>query len=636
MQDRKMRNQKSGSQGIPLAIHACCGPCSLEPIRLLQEEGFEPTIFWSNPNIQPQAEYDRRLATLLQWAHDNNINVVDCDNESHEYVQYTADRADGDLASSNKNEASDKGRDDPSSAHQQQLRDTWEEYVAPKARAALLKTDKQLRETRCRACYTLRLEQTAQEAVKRGFKYFSTTLAVSPYQHFEVCGEELKKCAKKHGMQVVWRDFREHYPEATRRSRELGMYRQKYCGCRFSASEAALERRARKKQLIMKTDDFDYNLPEKNIAQFPVEPRDACRLMVLQKSDGSIQHKRFRDIIDFLEPGDLLVANKTRVLPARLIGKKPTGALSEILLLNRREDLDAKGFIWEALVNPGRRLKKGACIEFFEGGAHASSTNQKGPILSATVLDFIPHNKGARLIRFEIPQNHQERFPSLDDAIHAVGAVPLPPYIPDYKGDPKLYQTVYAMEEEHSAAAPTAGLHFTPELLDTLKKKGINIVFVELEVGVDTFRLVEEDDPTKHHMHTERYHVGADVVEAVEKAKQEGHRVVAVGTTSVRSLESAWDEKKQKLIPKENATTNLFLLPGSTFHVVDALITNFHVPRSTLMMLVSAFAGREHIMHAYEEAIKEGYRLLSFGDAMLIIEQNIDKGIGYETEQKTT
>lgn len=359
----------------------------------------------------------------------------------------------------------------------------------------------------------------------------------------------------------------------------------------------------------MKTEDFNYDLPPERIAQEPATPRDACRLMVLHKDTGKTEHRVFRDIVDYIEPGDLLVANKTRVLPARLRGTKPTGAQAEVLLLSRREDLDAEGAVWEALVHPGRRLKTGATIEFYVNNDLA---------LIATIEGFLDNSKGARLVRFSIPQDKKENYPTLNDAIHAIGAVPLPPYIPNYTGDTSLYQTVYAMNDEHSAAAPTAGLHFTPELLAKIEAKGARVVFVELEVGIDTFRIVEEDDPTEHTMHTERYHVPQEVVDAVAQTKAAGKRVIAVGTTSVRSLESAWDEGRGELAEKENATTNLFLLPGSPFHVVDAMITNFHVPRSTLMMLVSAFAGQANIMNAYKEAIAKEYRMLSFGDAMFI------------------
>lgn len=362
----------------------------------------------------------------------------------------------------------------------------------------------------------------------------------------------------------------------------------------------------------MRTDDFDYDLPDELIAQHPAEPRDSCRLLVLHREDGSLEHHTFSEVGEYLEPGDLLVANRTRVLPARLVGRKPTGAVCETLLLRRREDLDTMGGVWECLVHPGKRLRQGALIEYRAGGLHAPES--ASIVLTGEVVDFVEGSRGGRLVRFAAQGGR-----TLDEAIHAVGNVPLPPYITGYEGDPEKYQTVYAMREEHSAAAPTAGLHFTPELLERLRAQGVRWAEVELEVGIDTFRLVEEDDPTQHVIHTERYHVGQDVVDAVERAHAEGHRVVAVGTTSVRSLESAWDSEAGRMVARENATTNLFLMPGSEFHVVDAMITNFHVPRSTLMMLVSAFATREQIMAAYGEAIAQRYRMLSFGDAMLIL-----------------
>ena len=364
--------------------------------------------------------------------------------------------------------------------------------------------------------------------------------------------------------------------------------------------------------MAMRTDDFDYELPEERIAQAPAEPRDSCRLLVLHRRNGSLEHRRFTDIVEYLDPGDLLVANRTRVLPARLVGRKPTGGVAETLLLRRREDLDALGGVWECLVHPGKRLRQGAIVEYRAGGLLAPATAPV--ILVAEVLDFVEGSRGGRLVRFVA-----EGGRTLDQAIHEVGNVPLPPYITEYEGDPEKYQTVYAMEEEHSAAAPTAGLHFTPQLIERLRERGVRWAEVELEVGIDTFRLVEEDNPADHVMHTERYHVGQEVVDAVRATKDAGRRVVAVGTTSVRSLESAWDEERGSLVAKENATTNLFLMPGSRFNVVDAMITNFHVPRSTLMMLVSAFATREQIMSAYQEAIARQYRMLSFGDAMLIV-----------------
>lgn len=386
----------------------------------------------------------------------------------------------------------------------------------------------------------------------------------------------------------------------------------------------------------MRTDDFDYPLPDELIAQAPAEPRDSCRLLVLDRESGSVAHRHFHDILEYLDPGDLLVANRTRVMPARLMGhKEGTGGVAETLLLKRREDVDALGHVWECLVKPGKRLKQGARIEYRAGGALAPQTAPV--VLRAEVVDYLDDNRGGRLVRFEPVQGL-----TLDDAIHKAGNVPLPPYITQYKGDPEKYQTVYAMSEEHSAAAPTAGLHFTPELIRRAKDAGVGWQTVELEVGIDTFRLVEEDDPTKHVMHTERYHVPQEVVDAVHATKAAGHRVIAVGTTSVRSLESAYDPEapvheppmvarrfedrpdsavvtgRGDLVARRDAKTSLFLMPGSTYHVVDALITNFHVPRSTLMMLVSAFATREQIMAAYQEAIDQRYRFLSFGDAMLI------------------
>ncbi|MGO5211769.1 tRNA preQ1(34) S-adenosylmethionine ribosyltransferase-isomerase QueA [Parafannyhessea umbonata] len=387
----------------------------------------------------------------------------------------------------------------------------------------------------------------------------------------------------------------------------------------------------------MRTDDFDYDLPEELIAQEPAEPRDSCRLLVLHRDDGSVEHRHFYDIVDYLEPGDLVVANKTRVMPARLMGhKRGTGGVSETLLLKRREDLDVMGHVWECLVKPGKRLKQGAVIEYREGGIHAPMSWPV--VLTGEVVDYVDESRGGRLVRFEPAEGL-----TLDEAIHKAGHVPLPPYITQYDGDPEKYQTVYAMHEEHSAAAPTAGLHFTPELIRRIEGMGVQWKTVELEVGIDTFRLVEEDDPTKHVMHTERYHVSQDVVDAVHATKAAGHRVVAIGTTSVRSLESAFDAEapaweppcvarrfedapdsaktlgRGDIVERRDATTNLYLMPGSTYHVVDAMVTNFHVPRSTLMMLVSAFATREQIMAAYQAAIAEKYRFFSFGDAMLMV-----------------
>lgn len=362
----------------------------------------------------------------------------------------------------------------------------------------------------------------------------------------------------------------------------------------------------------LRTDDFDYPLPEALIAQAPAEPRDSCRLMVVHRQSGLIEHRVFREIGGYLQAGDVLVANETRVRAARLVGAKArTGGAAEVLLLSRREDLAGDGSVWECLVKPGRRLRPGAQVEFRRGGARAAA--ESPVVLTATIEDYLADQKGGRVVRLA-PAGSL----TIGQAVDAAGTLPLPPYINGYTGDMGLYQTVYANDRPNSAAAPTAGLHFTPALIDELRRKGVGWETVELEVGLDTFRLVEEDDPADHAMHTERYSVGEAAIRAIERAQAEGHRAIAVGTTSVRSLESAWDEEAGRLEPRELAATDLFLLPGSAFHVVDAMITNFHVPRSTLMMLVSAFAGRELIMEAYAKAIEAGYRFLSFGDAMLI------------------
>lgn len=360
----------------------------------------------------------------------------------------------------------------------------------------------------------------------------------------------------------------------------------------------------------MRTDDFDYDLPAELIAQDPAPIRDQCRLLTLDRKSGQVHDGIFHDILDELQPGDLLVANETRVMPARLLGaKRGTGGAAEVFLLREcggplpRTNTRA---YWEVLVRPGKRLKPGA-------GAVVDMTDEAGEIvLSAEVIAFAENgNKGERVACLTTPLG------SLDEALHAVGRTPLPPYIKDYVGDSEMYQTVYSRRES-SAAAPTAGLHFTPELIAQLQDKGVEWHTVELEVGLDTFRVVDEDDPREHGIHTETYTVPPSTVEAIERTQAKGGRVVAVGTTSVRSLESAWDAAASALKPREREATSLYILPGYEFHVVDALITNFHVPRSTLMMLVSAFATREHIMAAYQHAIEQRYRLLSFGDAMFI------------------
>lgn len=358
----------------------------------------------------------------------------------------------------------------------------------------------------------------------------------------------------------------------------------------------------------MKTSDFDYELPEELIAQEPAAVRDACRLLVMDRVTGQLQDRIFRDVEGYIAPGDVLVANETRVLPARLLGaKRGTGGAAEVFLLRPLPEagVTSREATWEVLVRPGRRLRPGAVVEF--AGADGSVA------MEAEIVDWgLGEGKGERVAKLRTTQ------PSLDEALHAVGHTPLPPYIKGYAGDEEMYQTVYSRRES-SAAAPTAGLHFTPELIERIKAKGAEWHTVELQVGLDTFRTVDEENPREHQMHTETYTVKPEVVAAIEAAHERGNRVFAVGTTSVRSLESAWDAEAGKLMPREAAKTSLFLLPGSEFHVVDCLITNFHVPRSTLMMLVSAFAGRDHVMAAYAHAIEQRYRLLSFGDAMLIV-----------------
>lgn len=355
----------------------------------------------------------------------------------------------------------------------------------------------------------------------------------------------------------------------------------------------------------MKTSDFDYDLPDSFIAQSPADPRDSCKLMVVNK-DGSLEHRVFRDVIEYLQPGDLLVVNETRVLPARLLGHKPkTGGAVECLLLNKFEgapDGDVEQ-TWECLVKPGKRLKEGAVMEF-------AADNGEAAVLRGEVVSIAPEN-GARRVRFT-PLG----VATVDAAVHAVGKTPLPPYITDYTGDQEMYQTVYS-KNERSAAAPTAGLHFTRELLDRIKAKGINTATVDLEVGLGTFRTVSEDNAEDHDMHVELYSVPQSTVDAVKRTKEAGGRVVAVGTTSVRSLESA--AATGVLEAKMRAATKLYIMPGYDFKVVDAMITNFHVPRSTLMMLVSAFSSRDKIMNAYEAAKENGYRFFSFGDAMLLL-----------------
>ena len=340
----------------------------------------------------------------------------------------------------------------------------------------------------------------------------------------------------------------------------------------------------------MKTSDFYYDLPEELIAQDPLEDRSSSRLMCLDKETGDITHTHFRHILDELNPGDCLVINDTKVIPARLYGSKAgTNAGIEILLLKRKED-----HVWETLVKPGQKAKPGTVISFGNG------------LLTGEVIDVV--EEGNRLIQF----SYEVIF---EEILDQLGEMPLPPYITHKLQDKGRYQTVYA-KHEGSAAAPTAGLHFTEELLEQIKAKGVNIAHVTLHVGLGTFRPVKVDDVEEHHMHSEFYMIEEEQAERINRTKREGNRVIAVGTTSCRTLESASDE--EGILHAGSGWTEIFIYPGYSFKMIDGLITNFHLPESTLLMLVSALAGKESIMHAYEEAVKEKYRFFSFGDAMFI------------------
>ena len=335
----------------------------------------------------------------------------------------------------------------------------------------------------------------------------------------------------------------------------------------------------------MKTSDFDYILRESSIAQTPAEPRDSSRLLVLHRDTGDLEHRIFRDVSDYLRAGDLLVLNQTRVIPARIFARKQTGGRVELLLLRRLDEL-----IWESLVG-GKGLRVGTLVRVEEGP-------------EAEILEIL--NGSERLIKFSEP---------IEPYFSKVGNVPLPPYIHEKLNDPERYQTVYA-KEPGSAAAPTAGLHFTPRLLEEMQVKGVNIMYVTLHVGLDTFAPVTEDDPQEHKIHTEWCELSQETADLINRTKQSGGKVIAVGTTSVRTLESAVG---QDGILSYNGPTSLFILPGYSFKIVDVMITNFHLPKSTLLMLVSAFAGREKILETYAAAIEEGYRFYSFGDVMLIL-----------------
>ena len=339
----------------------------------------------------------------------------------------------------------------------------------------------------------------------------------------------------------------------------------------------------------MKVTEFDYELPEELIAQTPIEKRDESRLMVLNRKEHTIEHKTFKDIIDYLEPGDCLVRNNTKVIPARIYGKKETGANIEFLLLNNIE-----GDIWETIVRPGNKLHIGTKVIFGDG------------LLKAEILDTMPG--GTRKVLF----TYEGIF---NEILDKIGLMPLPPYIHEELKEKDRYQTVYA-KYEGSAAAPTAGLHFTKELLEKIEQKGIEIANVTLHVGIGTFRPVKEDEVEKHEMHSEHYYIKQEDVDKINNARKNGKRIIAVGTTSCRVLETVADENG--MLKQTEGDTQIFIYPGYKFKCIDGLITNFHLPQSTLLMLVSALAGKDYIMKAYNEAVKDKYRFFSFGDAMFI------------------
>ena len=339
----------------------------------------------------------------------------------------------------------------------------------------------------------------------------------------------------------------------------------------------------------MKVSDFNYNLPEELIAQVPIQKRDESRLMVLNRENQTIEHKTFKDIIDYLQPGDCLVRNNTKVIPARIYGKKETGANVEFLLLNNIE-----GDIWECIVRPGNKLHIGTKVIFGEG------------LLKADILDTM--EGGTRKVKF----SYNGIF---NEILDQIGLMPLPPYIHEELKDKDRYQTVYA-KYRGSAAAPTAGLHFTEELLSKIEQKGIQIANVTLHVGIGTFRPVKEETVEKHRMHSEHYYIKKEDVDKINTAKENGKRVIAVGTTSCRVLETIADENGH--VKEAEGDTQIFIYPGYKFKILDGLITNFHLPQSTLLMLVSALAGKDYVLKAYNEAVKEKYRFFSFGDAMFI------------------
>ena len=356
--------------------------------------------------------------------------------------------------------------------------------------------------------------------------------------------------------------------------------------------------------------DFDYELPQELIAQTPIEPRDASRLLVVHRDSGVFEHRHFRDVGDYLRPGDLLIANQSRVLPARLLGHRAeTGGAVEVLLLAERPDLGRD--YWETLVRPGRRLHEGSLIVFGNESVDNAEMRQ-GTFLQGEVLERT--DAGGRIVRFMVEGGNSV---TVRELIERLGRMPLPPYIHETLQDPERYQTVYA-RISGSAAAPTAGLHFTPHLLEQLRGQGVRVGFVTLHVGLDTFRPIESEDVRDHKMHSEEIDLDTATAELINETRRAGGRIVAVGTTAVRVLESVASFYEGRIEPYHGAT-RLFIMPGYRFQVVDAMITNFHLPRSSLMLLVSAFASKALIEKAYQEAIRERYRFFSFGDAMLML-----------------
>lgn len=537
-----------------LAFHVCCAPCMILPTEALRERFDELTLVFYNPNIAPREEYELRRACVVEQAARLDVPLVEFDYD-HE---------------------------------------CWEREVDASAPVG----------ERCEDCYRIRLEKTAAWAREQGYTHLSTSLSISPYQYEDRMFEIGKELATQYGLEFLDESFSDKYFESREVARDLNLYRQNYCGCLPSKAEAEADRAARRaarkaaaaQKQPLRTQDFDYPLKDEQIAQEPLSERESCKLLVLHKQSGEIEHKIFSDLIDYLDEGDVLVLNETRVLPARLKGTKAdTHAKLEVLLLKEEQPQH-----WECLIKPGRKARAGTHIEFHHEGAL---------VLKAEVLE--ERGEGVRLLRFESANDA-----SVFDLFHTIGETPLPPYITKRLDNPEMYQTVFSADE-HSAAAPTAGLHFSEELLARIQAKGIGIAKLRLDVGLDTFRPVKVDNPYEHHIHTEYIEVPQACVDAVLSTKAAGRKVVAVGTTACRALESAYQLSGGALAAYQGPTS-LFILPGYRFGAVDALITNFHVPKSTLMMMVSAFSSIELISKAYQEASEQNYRFLSFGDAMFM------------------